>query len=86
MTFETGARHPILYRTTVLSILILALAPFAWLVYLSVKPNHLIISFPPQWLFTPTFEHFVGVWTGDFARSFMNSLLTSCLSPAGGRV
>ena len=80
MNTAIGGRHPTIYKVSVITILVITLLPFLWLLQLSFKPNELILSFPPQFIFNPTIEHYVGLWSSDFARSFVNSLITSTAS------
>lgn len=63
-------------------VLLVMLLPFLWLLQMSFKPTPLILAFPPKLLFTPTFEHYVGLWKDGFPESFVNSLVTSSLSTA----
>lgn len=58
----------------------LVLAPFLWLVRLSLQTNAQIFAFPPQIFFTPTFANYRALWETDFRHSFLNSLVTSSLS------
>ncbi len=61
----------------ILLVLLVALAPFLWLVTLAFKPNDDIAAIPPALLFTPTLEHFATLLRSDFMRSFANSLIAS---------
>jgi multiple sugar transport system permease protein len=36
-----------------------------------------MFAWPPKLFFKPTLEHYVGLWSGDFPKSFVNSLITS---------
>lgn len=63
-------------------LLAVVLAPFLWLVQMSVKPTDVILAMPPPLRFTPTLEHYRSVWAGDFARSFWNSTLVSVATTA----
>ena len=67
-------------RWLVPAILVGTLLPFLWLLQLSFRPAAQILEFPPRLWFLPTLEHYVGVWRGDFPASFVNSLVTSCVS------
>ena len=63
---------------TAASILVLlVMFPFLWLLVMSFKPIDDIFAWPPKWLFVPTVEHYVGLWDGEFRKSFFNSLVTS---------
>jgi len=61
-------------------VLLIMLLPFLWLLQMSFKPKELMLEFPPRMLFTPTLEHYVGLWQGGFPESFVNSLVTSSVS------
>jgi multiple sugar transport system permease protein len=63
---------------TVLLLLLVALAPFLWLVQLAFRPAADI--FDDALLFVPTLDGFRSLLQGNFARSFGNSLLVSSLS------
>ena len=69
-------------RWAVPLILLLTLLPFLWLLQMSFKPTPLILEFPPRMWFTPTIEHYVGLWKDGFPESFVNSLVTSSVSTA----
>ncbi|MEO8542765.1 MAG: carbohydrate ABC transporter permease [Betaproteobacteria bacterium] len=58
--------------------LVLVMFPFLWLLQMSVRPTQDIMGY--ELLFTPTFDHYRALWTGGFAKSFVNSLLTSTFS------
>jgi multiple sugar transport system permease protein len=61
-------------------VLLAMLLPFLWLLQMSFKPTPLILEFPPRLVFTPTLEHYRGLWSGGFGDSFVNSLVTSAVS------
>ncbi|MEB0222406.1 hypothetical protein QN393_25210, partial [Pseudomonas sp. AB12(2023)] len=69
-----------LARWAVPIILLAMLLPFLWLLQMSFKPTPLILEFPPRMFFTPTLEHYVGLWQAGFPESFVNSLITSVVS------
>ena len=62
----------------VVLLLLVALAPFLWLVQLAFRPAADI--FDDALLFVPTLDGFKSLLQGNFARSFGNSLLVSSLS------
>ena len=62
----------------VVLLLLVALAPFLWLVQLAFRPAADI--FDDALLFVPTLDGFKSLLQGNFARSFSNSLLVSSLS------
>lgn len=61
-------------------LLIVILFPFFWLVQMSFRPNKDIFGY--NILFTPTLDHYAALWTGNFPKSFINSILTSFCSTA----
>ena len=63
---------------TVVLLLLVALAPFLWLVQLAFRPAADI--FDDALLFVPTLDGFKSLLQGNFASSFGNSLLVSSLS------
>jgi len=66
----------------VVVLVVLVLAPFLWLVRLSVQTNAQIFAFPPQIFFTPTLANYQALWETEFRHSFLNSLVTSTASTA----
>lgn len=36
-----------------------------------------MFAWPPKLFFAPTVDHYIGLWAGDFPKSFWNSLVTS---------
>jgi multiple sugar transport system permease protein len=73
-------RQRYLLNTLVIVLVLLVLFPFLWLLVMSFKPMDDIFAWPPKWLFTPTLEHYTGLWNTEFRFSFWNSLVTSTLS------
>lgn len=63
-----------------LLLLFAVLFPFLWLVQMSFRPNQDIFGY--NILFTPTFDHYRALWTGNFPKSFVNSVITSFSSTA----
>jgi multiple sugar transport system permease protein len=59
-------------------LLFLVLFPFLWLVQMSFRPNDDIFGY--SLLYTPTTEHYGALWTGAFAKSFVNSVIVSVAS------
>ena len=51
--------------------------PFLWLLIMSFKSIDDMFAWPPKLLFSPTIENYIGLWEGDFPKSFWNSLVTS---------
>jgi ABC-type sugar transport system permease subunit len=61
----------------VIAILLWSLFPIAFIVMSSLKPGQDIFAVPPKYLFTPTFEHYVSLWTrwGVFFSGLLNSTI-----------
>lgn len=57
-------------------LLLLTLFPVLWLVQISLKTELETFRMPPK-LFVPTFDNYVALFQGKFARSFSNSLIVS---------
>jgi multiple sugar transport system permease protein len=51
-----------LRRAAIFAVLVVALAPVAWLFSIAYKPASDIFASPPQWLFTPTWANFESVF------------------------
>jgi len=63
------------------TILVIAVMfPFIWILIISFKPTEDMFAWPPKLFFSPTVDHYVGLWQGDFPKSFWNSLVTSVSS------
>ena len=58
------------------------LAPFLWLLQMSLKTQADIFAFPPKLVFVPTLEHYRTIWDTAFRRSFTNSAVVAVLSTA----
>ncbi len=55
--------------------LVAVLFPFYWLLMLSLKTQQQAFANPPQFLFVPTFQHYVDLFENtDFPRHFLNSV------------
>jgi len=63
-------------------ILVWSLAPIALILSSSLKPEREVFAIPPRLTFTPTFEHYVTLWTQwpDFFVALGNSLLVTVLA------
>ena len=62
------------------ALLLLVMFPFLWLVQLAFRPAADV--FDDSLLFTPTLEGFTSLLSGNFLKSFGNSLAVSTLSTA----
>jgi multiple sugar transport system permease protein len=69
-------RHPLWAGDlSTIALTLLALFPFLWLIQVSFRPNDDL--FGTSLLFAPTLDHYLSLWKGNFAMSFVNSLLAS---------
>jgi len=59
-------------------VLLLVMLPFFWMVQMSFRPNDDIFGY--ELLFTPTIEHYLALWQGNFPTSFLNSAVASSVS------
>jgi multiple sugar transport system permease protein len=66
----------------VLVLALVVLAPFLWLLQMSVKPLEDNFAFPPKLTFAPTTEHYRGLWNTVFKTSFVNSGVVAVVSTA----
>lgn len=64
----------------VVALVVLILAPFVWLLRMSLQTNAQIFAFPPQLFFTPTLDNYAALWATDFRHSFVNSAVVSVAS------
>ena len=58
-------RERFVLHAIVTLLLIAIMFPFLWLLVLSVKPQEAMFAWPPQLFFSPTIEHYVGLWQGE---------------------
>ncbi|BBI32146.1 carbohydrate ABC transporter permease [Cohnella abietis] len=64
-------------------IVVASLLPLFWLFLTSIKPQVIAFALPPKWIFTPTFQNFVNVFTdASFMKSYSNSLIVSLMTTA----
>lgn len=63
----------------VAALLVWSLFPIAFIVMSSLKPGQEIFAVPPAYLFTPTFEHYVSLWSrwGVFFDGLLNSTIVT---------
>ncbi|HEY0790794.1 MAG TPA: carbohydrate ABC transporter permease [Chthoniobacterales bacterium] len=66
----------------VLVFVVWTLFPIAWMVLSSFKPNNALFAFPPKFIFTPTGDHYAGLFTGssNFAGYIQNSVIAAVSS------
>lgn len=65
----------------VAALLLWSLFPIAFIVMSSVKPGVEIFAVPPRYVFTPTLEHYVALWTQWTV--FFDGLINSTIITAG---
>jgi len=66
----------------VVGLAVAVLAPFLWLLQMSVKSQEDIFAFPPKLLFAPTFAHYLALWDTAFRQSFANSAVVGLATTA----
>ncbi|MEM7042520.1 MAG: carbohydrate ABC transporter permease [Pseudomonadota bacterium] len=66
----------------VLALVLIILFPFLWLLMMSFKTDSDIFAWPPVLLFSPTIDHYLALWQGNFPKSFANSAIASIVSTA----
>ena len=71
-----------LLHAAALGLVLVVLAPFLWLLQMSVKTQPDIFAFPPRLAFVPTLEHYRTIWDTAFRRSFANSTVVAVVSTA----
>lgn len=71
-----------LLHAAALGLVLVILAPFLWLLQMSVKTQPDIFAFPPKLAFVPTLEHYGTIWNTAFRRSFANSAVVAVVSTA----
>lgn len=71
-----------LRRLGVLAVVFWSGFPLLFIVLSSLKQSRDIFIFPPVWIFTPTFEHYVELWQKwpDFFTYMRNSLIIACFA------
>ena len=76
-----GARQAALYGVVAL-VLLWTLVPLVWMVLSSFKSPDDLVSSTPRLLFAPTFEHYIGLFTGGNALGgyIKNSLIAAGVS------
>ena len=76
---HTSRRERILTALLVAIALVVFLTPIAIVAISSVKPTPIMFQKPPSFLFLPTADHYVNLFTArPFARFIFNSLLVAC--------
>lgn len=81
-----------LYRIVARVVVWLAIAvtmiPLVFMVTTSIKPAGLAQSIPPEWLFSPTFEHYLNIFSGQTStgQAFLPLLVNSAIVSTGSTI
>jgi len=70
----------VLLLVAVVTLLVVVLFPFAWMVQMSFRTSDDIFGY--DLLFAPTLENYRALWVGTFPGSFVNSVAAGTLSTA----
>ena len=70
-------RRAMLYVAAV-TLLVLVLLPFVWMLQMSLRPNDDVLGYTLR--FVPTLDNYRALWTGNFPKSFFNSVAASFVS------
>ena len=73
-------RRSVLRLGAALTLLVVVLGPFLWMLQMSVRPSEDILGYGLG--FVPTLENYRALWIGNFPRSFANSVAASASSTA----
>jgi multiple sugar transport system permease protein len=70
------------WQTLVIAFMLFwAVGPIAWMLLTSVKPDNIVASMPPVWIFAPTFEHYITLFSSDeFQRYLVNTLIVATVT------
>jgi multiple sugar transport system permease protein len=79
---KKGFRHPAVglgKAVAVAAMLFWSLFPIAFIVMSSLKPGQDIFAVPPEYFFTPTFQHYASLWSqwGVFFEGLANSAVVT---------
>src|SRR5579859_3173094 len=77
--WSRSSRRMLLFGTTV-TLLVLVLFPILWMLQMSFRPNEDIMGYSLR--FVPSLANYRALWTGNFPKSFANSLAASASSTA----
>jgi multiple sugar transport system permease protein len=75
-------RERVLMQALAIVLVVAVMAPFLWLLLMSIKTNADIFAFPPKLIFRPTFDNYAALWKTQFTGSFLNSTVVSVVSTA----
>ena len=77
--FRAAIRERVLFGILIAVALVVFLVPIFIVAISSVKPTPIMFQKPPSFLFEPTADHYVNLFTArPFARFIFNSLLVAC--------
>lgn len=68
---RAGTGEAVLFYGTLLALLVFFLFPLVWMILSSLKTNVQVTAYPPLWLFWPTLQNYVDVFTTNPFFSFM---------------
>ena len=76
-----GSGKQVLLYAILFLVLLWTLVPILWMVLASFKPGVAQLSSTPVFVFKPTLQHYVALFTGgDLGSYFLNSVLAAGLS------
>lgn len=80
--------YRIVTRVVVWLAIAAAMIPLIFMVTTSFKPAGLAQSIPPKWLFTPTFENYLNIFSGQTssAQAFLPLLVNSAIVSIGSTI
>jgi len=74
-------RAPIWQLLVVAFMVAWALGPVAWMLLTSIKPDNLVASMPPVWVFAPTVANYAALFaSSDFQRYLVNTLIVASVT------
>jgi multiple sugar transport system permease protein len=77
------AAESVLFYGTLITLLGFFLFTFVWMILSSLKTNVQVTAFPPLWLFRPTFQNYVDVFTRNPFFSYMLNSTIVAVSAVG---
>src|SRR5262249_4880943 len=71
-----------IWQTLVVAFLLCwALAPVAWMLLTSIKPDAIVSAVPPVWMFEPTASNYLTLFgSADFQRYLVNTLIVATVT------
>ncbi len=75
---KSGSLKKSLYHIFLWMISILFFSPVIWMVICSLKTKADILTIPPKWIFTPSLDNYIGLFSRlNFTREILNSIFMS---------